>query len=762
MDDPALAIWMQDSVPPSTAYEERPGRWVGTETWPSPDVTGKRHVLGHHRIAPPGEEVAAEKLTVQSPLSVGQFAGKWCSYNAPPDLPYDQREDDGGSLVFDSPVLDERLELLGAPVVHLEFSADRPMAMVAVRLSDVAPDGKAPRVSYGLANLTHRTEPPSPLEPGKRHAVDVALNGMAQSFPAGHRLRISISTSYWPLAWPPPEPVMLTVFAGVSTVTLPVRRATVADDASVRFGEPESTPPIPVTQRRPGEQRWTVTRDLARDASTLEVVKNLGVITVDDVDMSGGRGGLSQPALPGFRIGRLLYLSTRGHPVAATSGDHSGGAERLEVVRRYLSLNTGPDAALDRICRLAARIFDAPMAVVSFVGDEQVWFKGRYGLDLTEMDAMPGLCATAAFRTGTYVLIDAAADPNASRHPMVTGEPGVRFYAAAPVSTAGGHRLGTVGVMDTEPRRATARELAMLHDLAALITDDLELRRAAVSVIEVEQEARSRLLAEAERVGHIAHTLHGSLMPSHLPKIPDLDVAVFYQPFSSDELGGDFYDVFPLGERRWGIFAGDVVGKGVEAAAYTSLARYSLRAAAFAEDGPGEALGAVNEAVLLDPGSSESIYCTIAYGEFTPTDGKDWRVTLAIGGHPPPLVLRNGGRVDVVHTEGTIIGAFGSQRYLAVSVELAPGDTILFYSDGMTELPQEGGGWLGIEGVVDALEERSVATAVDAIEVLRGVMTGTGESLRDDVVIVAVTVPREPLPEGSVTVIDTTSRAGSR
>src|SRR5690606_23911686 len=98
-------------------------------------------------------------------------AGKWCSYNAPPDLPYDQREEDGGSLVFDGEVLEERLELLGAPVVELVFSANRPVAMVAARLSDVAPDGQATRVSYGLLNLTHRasSETPEPLTPGQKH-----------------------------------------------------------------------------------------------------------------------------------------------------------------------------------------------------------------------------------------------------------------------------------------------------------------------------------------------------------------------------------------------------------------------------------------------------------------------------------------------------------------------------------------------------------------------------------------------------------------
>ena len=87
---------------------------------------------------------------------MGQFAGKWCSYNAPPDLPYDQREEDGGSLIFDGEALTERMEILGTPVTNLEFAVDKPVAMVAVRLSDVAPDGRATRISYGLLNLTHR------------------------------------------------------------------------------------------------------------------------------------------------------------------------------------------------------------------------------------------------------------------------------------------------------------------------------------------------------------------------------------------------------------------------------------------------------------------------------------------------------------------------------------------------------------------------------------------------------------------------------
>ena len=288
MDEPMLRIWMQDSVPPSTAYAERPGRWVGEPRWPSPHVHTESRALGRHRIADPDETVEPFTLGIQSPLSVGQFAGKWCSYNAPPDLPYDQREEDGGSLVFDSEVLTEPLEMLGAPAVGLDVTSDRPTAMVAVRLSDVGPDGHATRVSYGLLNLTHRSghAEPEPLVPGRRYSVRVVLNAMAHAFPPGHRVRISLSTSYWPLAWPPPEPVHLQVHLGESQVLFPLRPPSDSDEVSPRpFEEPEGAKPIPVTQIREGEHRWEVSRDLVGYRSALHVVNDLGTLRLDDIDL---------------------------------------------------------------------------------------------------------------------------------------------------------------------------------------------------------------------------------------------------------------------------------------------------------------------------------------------------------------------------------------------------------------------------------------------------------------------------------------------
>jgi len=286
MDDPMLRIWMQESVPPFTAYKERPGRWVGEPGWPSPHIHTSEHCLERNRVARPGETVEADELTIESPLSVGQYAGKWCSYNAPPDLPYDQREEDGGSLVFDTDVFTERCEILGTPVLELDLAATRPVAMVAARLSDIAPDGRATRISYGLLNLTHRDShaEPEPLQPGKRYQVSLQLNAMAQALPPGHRLRVAVSTSYWPLAWPPPEAVRLSLFTGSSKLVLPIRPVRESDEVSLRpFDEPEGAEPISMTQIQPGDERWTVSRDLVRYESALEVVKDLGVVRLDDI-----------------------------------------------------------------------------------------------------------------------------------------------------------------------------------------------------------------------------------------------------------------------------------------------------------------------------------------------------------------------------------------------------------------------------------------------------------------------------------------------
>ena len=292
MEEPMLRVWMQDSVPPTTSYDLRPGKWVSEPTWPSLRSTMKVYALAPARMLvsfpKPQEE---ECRSLQSPLGLGLFAGKWCSYASAPDMPYDQRQEDGGALVYDSAPLATPLELLGAPRIELELEANRPAGMLAVRLSDIAPDNKATRFTYGLLNLTHRSghEQPQPLVKGKRYLIKLALNYVAQRIPAGHRLRVALSTSYWPMAWPSPEAMQLRVYTGKSMLFLPVRKTRHEDTLLSHFDPSEAAPPLRVKIIKPEHHNWRVVRDLARDISTLEVINDDGVKNINEIDLTIGR-----------------------------------------------------------------------------------------------------------------------------------------------------------------------------------------------------------------------------------------------------------------------------------------------------------------------------------------------------------------------------------------------------------------------------------------------------------------------------------------
>ncbi len=285
-DEPLLRVFMLQSVRPAAHYVTRPGRWVAERAWPSPRITPRRYVLHRARLAPEaGPEVP---LSLRSPETVGLYAGRWCPYGLTPDLSLDQRLEDGGALTFDTEPLPERLEILGAPVADLDLAVDRPVALVAARLSDVAPDGAATRVSYGLLNLTHRESHahPTALQPGRRYRVRLPLNDVAQAFPAGHRIRLALSTAYWPIAWPPPEPVTLTVYAGASTLTLPVRPPDPADAALPPLPPLETPPPLATTVYEPARTERVVRHDVSSGDVTLEWVQDSGRFRFDDIDLT--------------------------------------------------------------------------------------------------------------------------------------------------------------------------------------------------------------------------------------------------------------------------------------------------------------------------------------------------------------------------------------------------------------------------------------------------------------------------------------------
>ena len=285
MAEPDYRVWMEDYAPPASYRDEQPGRWVAEPSWPSKNIATMPMAFNAGRLGPSHEDEAA--LPVRSPLGVGLLGGHWCAYGQAPDLPSDQREEDARSLVFDIAPLGEKLEILGAPEVELELSADRPQAQICVRLNDVAPDGASLRVSFGLLNLTHRDshEDPTPLEPGKRYRVKVKLNDAAHAFPKGHRIRIAVSSSYWPIAWPSPETAVLTLFTGGSRLALPVRAPRAEDEKLAPFGAPEVMPALKTRVLRQGKAGDRIERDLVTGEQVFITEENDGVRIIEHIGM---------------------------------------------------------------------------------------------------------------------------------------------------------------------------------------------------------------------------------------------------------------------------------------------------------------------------------------------------------------------------------------------------------------------------------------------------------------------------------------------
>ncbi len=258
---PMLRAWMMESVRPAPMHAERPGRWIAEPVWPPPSVAPRRFWLTDGRLAArPGEPVP---VAVRSPQHVGAAGGNWCPFGLSPDDADDQREDDALSAVWDSAPLDEGLEILGAPDLELEVSCDVPQANLIARLCDVHPDGASLRVSYGVLNLTHRDghADPAPLEPGRRYRVRLRLNDAAFAFPPGHRIRVALSTTYWPIIWPAPSAASVTVLAGPAALILPARAPRV-EDAAVRVPPPDAAPPARKTVLRAGRSIRESGRDI--------------------------------------------------------------------------------------------------------------------------------------------------------------------------------------------------------------------------------------------------------------------------------------------------------------------------------------------------------------------------------------------------------------------------------------------------------------------------------------------------------------------
>jgi serine phosphatase RsbU (regulator of sigma subunit) len=296
-------------------------------------------------------------------------------------------------------------------------------------------------------------------------------------------------------------------------------------------------------------------------------------------------------------------------------------------------------------------------------------------------------------------------------------------------------------------RRAQAarqRELsARDREAAARDRRDAELERldarkdleALVAEVRDEQRRRDRAQRHQHRAEALARTLQRSLSPPRLPDVAGVDVAVHYEPFAIEEVGGDFYDLFPLAGGRSGFFLGDVCGKGPEAASLTSLARYTMRTAAMLREQPDAILLDLNDALLMEAADAMQT-CTVVYGQIDPSDDAAV-IALAVAGHPPPLVVRAHGAVEVLPARGTILGVVTNPEFRACSVRLNAGDAIVLYSDGILDTSTDGVR-ADEQRIADLLEgppQASAQALVDRLVLALGRVDGP---LRDDVALMVL------------------------
>jgi serine phosphatase RsbU (regulator of sigma subunit) len=350
---------------------------------------------------------------------------------------------------------------------------------------------------------------------------------------------------------------------------------------------------------------------------------------------------------------------------------------RLAALEATGLLDTGPEAAFDDIAQLAAAVTGCVRAFITLVDERRSFWLSCVGVDAEEAAERQNPVGESfcSFLVGLggdpFVVEDAAADPRTSGHPSVTRMK-IGAWAGHPILAPGGEVLGSMCVVDENPRVWQPEELSALGTMARAVSNEINLRTSLTTAQDALQTANA-----------LARSLQDSLLPPVLQKVPGLETAATYLPAAGGStVVGDFYDLFHAKGPWWCTVMGDVCGKGTEAAKVTALARYTLRAEATQCLSPASVLDRLNSA-LIEQRKGER-FLTAVYATFRTTPaGIAGRLCTA--GHPPALIRRADGRVQEVGRTGSLLGILADVRLTDVPFRLAPGDALLFYTDGATE-----------------------------------------------------------------------------
>ncbi|CAJ0544430.1 Ff.00g036120.m01.CDS01 [Fusarium sp. VM40] len=312
MHEPMLRCYLQDTTPPAPYVESRPGRWVAEDNWSDSKPSRKRLGLAPGQLT--SGHSTEDKLDICSPQTVGFAGGRWLIFGVEGEGPGDQRLEAGGSLLFDSHSLTEPLDFLGASVVKLRIASNKPNALVAATLSEVLPSGAVTKVSHGVLNLTHRHghEDVRPLKPDQFYDVTLKLNHFGQRIGTGSRLRLALSSTYFPLVWPSPEITTLTIDCAHSSLDLP-ERSDNPQDSHLKPFRPAVNGSLAQKELRPAKHRNFVTQDWDTNETALCVDWDDGMWEVDET---------------GWRYGWWNGLKASVHPDDPLSAQVEQGFER--------------------------------------------------------------------------------------------------------------------------------------------------------------------------------------------------------------------------------------------------------------------------------------------------------------------------------------------------------------------------------------------------------------------------------------------------
>ncbi|MEU7872450.1 GAF domain-containing SpoIIE family protein phosphatase [Dactylosporangium sp. NPDC049140] len=355
---------------------------------------------------------------------------------------------------------------------------------------------------------------------------------------------------------------------------------------------------------------------------------------------------------------------------------------RLAALAASGLVGSGPEQVFDDLTRLAVSVTGCAISAITLVGETRTYWKSvphlpYGGVEQWQNAVGDSFCYFAVAENGPFVVENAETDPRTAGHPAI-GPWGVGSWAGYPIMTTDGQPIGTMCVIDAEPRVWTPEELGTLKILTRAASNEINLRTSLSSARAALSIAEDALARSSE----LARSLQDSLLPPLLRPAPGLDAAARYLPVAGEiDVVGDFYDLFQARGRWWTAVMGDVAGKGTEAAKVTALARYTLRADAGVHLSPALVLGRLNAAMLAQRAAR---FLTAVQVTFRATaSGVTGRLCLA--GHPPALIRRVDGRVQQVGVSGTLLGEFDEVFLLDVRFRLAPGDLMLLYTDGACE-----------------------------------------------------------------------------